>query len=166
MVVGDVEPGGAADLAGLKTGDVITKLGDKLITKLSDFHSQAAVMFIDDELDMHVVRDGRRKVLDLALTENTQQQILGRRIDRRLTGTEFENFWNPDDGQSSGVLATYVDSGSSAYGYGLRAGDIIVGVNQTMVRDIAQLRDAVLVSKAQLNLRIYRNGRFGQLVIR
>ena len=166
VVVVDVEPGSAAAAAGLETGDIITKLGNRDISKLSDFHSQAAVMFIGDDLDMHIVRDGRRKTLNLALTENTQQQVLGRRIDRRLAGTEFENFWNPDDGQSSGVLATFVDRKSTAYAYGLRAGDIVVGVNKRTVRDISQMRDAVLGNNRQLNLRVYRNGQFGDLVIR
>lgn len=166
VVIVDVEPGSAAEAAGLEPGDVVTKLGDREIKRISDFHSQAAIMFVGDELKMRVSRDGQNKRLTLALTENTQLQVLGRRIDQRLAGTEFENFWNPDDGQSSGVLATFVDSQSKAYAYGLRAGDVIVGVNRRTVRDLNEFRESVLLDERQLLLRVYRNGRFGNVVIR
>ena len=166
VVIVDVEPGSAAEAAGLQPGDVVTRLGKRDIKHISDFHSQAAIMFVGDELDVRVLRDGRARTMELALTENTQQQVLGRRIDPRLAGTEFENFWNPDDGQSSGVLATFVDSQSLAYAYGLRAGDIVVGVNRRTIRELGEFREAVGLDDRQLMLRVYRNGRFGNVVIR
>ncbi len=166
VVVVDVEPGSAAEAAGLAPGDIITRVGRREIRRLSDFHSQAAVMFIGDEVDVEILRDGETEYLTLELAENTQQQVLGRRVDNKLTGIELENFWNPDDGASSGVLATYVDTRSKPYAYGLRAGDVIVGVNRRTVRDINELRDAVLLDKRQILLRVYRNGRFGTVVIR
>ena len=66
---------------------------------------------------------------------------------------------------SSGVLATEVDRQSKAYAYGLRPGDVVVGLNRQSVRDLSELRD-VLQSDKRLLLRIYRNGRFGEIPIR
>ena len=166
VVVVDVEPGSAADNAGMLPGDIITKVADRDIQKISDFHSQAATMFVGDEVEVELIRDGRGKSLELELAENTQQQVVGRRVDVRLSGVEFENFWNPDDGQSAGVLATYVDSKSKAYAYGLRAGDVIVGANKRAVRTIPELREVAGINKQQILLRIYRNGRFGSVVVR
>ena len=166
VVIVDIEPGSAAEAAGLQPGDVVTQLGERQIKRISDFHSQAAIMFVGDELGVKVLRDGRSRSLTLALTQNTQQQVLGRRIDPRLAGTEFENFWNPDDGQSSGVLATFVDSQSKAHAYGLRAGDVVVGVNRRTIRDLSEFREAVTLDGGQVLLRVYRNGRFGNVVIR
>ncbi len=166
VVIVDVEPGSAAQEAGLTPGDVVTRLGERDIRRISDFHSQAAIMFVGDTLDVRILRDGRARKLSLELNENTQQQVLGRRIDPRLAGTEFENFWNPDDGQSSGVLATFVDTQSKAYAYGLRAGDVIVGVNRRTVRELGEFREAVNLDDRQVLLRVYRNGRFGNGVIR
>ena len=105
--------------------------------------------------------------VELEITENTQQRAVGRRVDPRLAGVELENFWNPDEpGKSAGVLTTTVDPRSKAYAYGLRAGDVIVGANRRTVRDIAELRDAILLEKRQIVLRVYRNGRFGDVVVR
>ena len=55
---------------------------------------------------------------------------------------------------------------SPAYGFGLRAGDIIVGANRIAVEDIASLREAVRRDNRQLLLRIFRTGRFYYVVIR
>ena len=79
----------------------------------------------------------------------------------------FENFWSPEDPEtSSGVLATQVDASSAAYAYGLRPGDIIVGLNRAKVAEISQLRDVLQSVKGRLVFRIYRNGRFWDLRIR
>ncbi len=166
VVVVDVEPNSAAAAAGLVAGDVISRVGDRNVRKISDFHSQAAVMFIGDEVDIEIIRNGRKRDITLELTENTQQQVAGRRIDPRLAGAEFENFWNQDDGQSSGVLATYVDPQGKSYAYGLRAGDVIVGANRRTVRDIAEFREVLGLDSRLIRLRVYRNGRFGDVLVR
>ena len=167
VVVVDVEPDSPAARAGLQAGDIISKVGDRKIEKISDFHSQAAVMFIGDDVDIEVIREGRKQNVEMFIEENTQQQAEGRRIDARLTGVELENFRNADEaGTSAGVLITDVDRRSKAYAYGLRAGDVIVGVNRRTIRDIGELRDGVLLDQRRIVLRVYRNGSFGNVVIR
>ncbi|MEE4280342.1 MAG: Do family serine endopeptidase [Pseudomonadales bacterium] len=167
VVVVEVEPDSPADEAGLQAGDIITRVGERVIEKISDFHSQAAVMFIGDDVAIELIRNGRTRSVDLEIKENTQQSALGRRIDPRLAGIELENFMNPDEpGMSSGVLTTSVEPRSKAHAYGLRAGDVIVGVNRRTVRDLAEFRDAVLLDPRQIVMRVYRNGRFGNVVIR
>ncbi len=167
IVVVEVEPDSPADEAGLEAGDIITRVGKRDIRRLSDFHSQAAIMFIGDEIDVELIRNGRERSVALEITENTQQRAVGRRVDPRLAGVEFENFWNPDEpGKSAGVLTTTVDSRSKAYAYGLRAGDVIVAANRRTIGDISELRDAILLNQRQIVLRVYRNGRFGDVLIR
>ena len=167
VIVTRVERGSPADLAGLREGDIIQQVGQREIDQSSDYHSQAAVMFIGDSLDFRVLREGRKRKVGLTITEESQQQIQGRQLHARLEGVLFENFWSPEDPEtSSGVLATQVDASSAAYAYGLRPGDIIVGLNRAKVAEISQLRDVLQSVKGRLVFRIYRNGRFWDLRIR
>jgi len=167
VVVVEVEPDSPADNAGLVAGDIITRIADREIQTIADFHSQAAVLFIGDEVEFALIRDGRKRSVEIEIAESTQEKVFGRRVDPRLTGVEFENFWNPNEpAMSSGVLATLVDRKSKAYAYGLRAGDVVVGANRRSVRDIGELREAVTVDQRQLVLRVYRNGRFGNILLR
>lgn len=166
IIVTRVENGSPADAAGLEDGDVLTHIGGRKLEALSDYDSQTAILFIGNTVAVEYLRNGRRRTAELEISEETQQQIFGRQLDARLDGVQFENFWSPDDpGMSSGVLATEVDRQSKAYAYGLRPGDVVVGLNRQSVRDLSELRD-VLQSDKRLLLRIYRNGRFGEIPIR
>ncbi len=166
VIITRVESGSPAEAGGLEDGDVISQIGDRDIHEVSDFHSQAAVLFIGDSVEVEYLREGIRRYATLVLDENTQQQIHGRQLDARLDGVVLENFWSPDDpGMGSGVLATQVEVDSSAYAHGLRAGDVIVGLNRRSIRDLSELKD-LLQSDKRMSLNIYRNGRFGVVNIR
>ena len=165
VVVVDVQPASSAEKAGLTPGDVIVQMGDKKITSVADFENQAAVMFIGDRLDIVLVRQGKQRALTLEIFADTQEQVAGRRITPRLNGVVLQNLSAADD-LGGGVLVAEVMINSSAYAYGLRSGDIIVGANRVTVADIAELREAVRRDKRLLTLRVYRNGRFGPITIR
>ena len=165
VVVVDVQPASSAEKAGLTPGDVIVQMGDKKITSVADFENQAAVMFIGDRLEIVLVRQGKQRALTLEIFADTQEQVAGRRITPRLNGVVLQNLSAADD-LGGGVLVAEVMINSSAYAYGLRSGDIIVGANRVTVADIAELREAVRRDKRLLTLRVYRNGRFGPITSR
>ena len=166
VVVVEVDPESAADAAGLRSGDIITRVGARDIAKISDFHSQAAVMFVGDKVDMEVLRDGKTRSISLKVADDNLDRVAGRRIDGRLAGTELQNFRNADERTlGTGVLVTEIDPQSLPYQYGLRAGDILVAANGREVRNLTELRDAGRLDPRRLSLRVYRSGRFGSLTI-
>ena len=167
VVVVEVDPESAAEQAGLQAGDISTQVGSRQITKISDFHSQAAVMFVGDSVALEVLRAGKTQSLSLEIGSDKLEKISGRRIDGRLTGTQLQNFRNVEDrGLGAGVLVTDIDSESQPYRFGLRAGDILVGANRQEVRNLTELREAARLSQAQLLLRVYRSGKCGFVAIR
>jgi serine protease Do/serine protease DegQ len=167
VVVVDVEPGSAAQEAGLQQGDIITRVGEREVEQESDFHSQAAIMFIGDEIEVELLREGRRRTVELEIAEYELEHVRGNLVDARLTGIELQNFWNPDEpGMGAGVLVTATERDSRAFAYGLRPGDIIVGANRRAVQTIADLREAARLSNQQLLLQIYRNGAYRVFAIR
>ena len=167
VVVVDVELASSAEKAGLEPGDVIVAMDDKQIATVADFAGQAAIMFIGDEIEVDVIRQGKRKIVTLEIFADDQEQVDGQRLTPRLRGVVLQNFHNPDEqSKGAGVLVIEVDSNSPAYAFGLREGDIIVAANQRPTENISKLRDAARAEKRLLLLRVYRNGQFGDVIMR
>lgn len=167
VVVVDVQAGSSAEQAGLEPGDVIVQMGSNPIVSVADFSAQAAVMFIGDEVEVRYVRQGEKRQATLRIVADQQQAIAGKSLAPWLRGVQLQNL--REDGEimpGAGVVATEVNPRSPAYGFGLRAGDVIVAANRVVVEDIAGLREAVRRDARQLLLRIFRNGRFYYVVIR
>jgi len=167
VVVVEVEPESAAARAGLRTGDIITRMGDRAIRRVTDFHGQAAVMFLGAKVPLEVLRDGRTRRLTLEVRDDLLEKVPGERIDRRLSGAVLQNFRSQDDGPfGAGVLVTEVAENSSAWQFGMRAGDIVVAVNRRAIRNLTDLREGARMTDQQLLLRVYRAGQYGYIVIR
>jgi S1-C subfamily serine protease len=147
VVVVEVEPGGISERAGLQAGDIITRMSGRQINKISDFHSQAAITFVGDRVEMAVLRNGRAKRLRLDVDDTAQANVRGARLDARLEGVTLQNFRDRDEPDlSAGVLVTDVEEGSRIWNYGIRAGDIIVAANRRNVRNISAMRPGRVTS--------------------
>ena len=167
VVVVAVDEGGAADKAGVKTGDILVRVGNRDIRKLRDYDSQSAILMVGDTVKLVVLRDGKRRELTARISEDSYERALGERIHPRLTGIALENFRaEGDPSQASGVVVTEVAADSAAFAAGLRPGDVIVAANRVPTRNIAELGDALRRVTRQVLLRVYRNGEFGYIVIR
>lgn len=167
VVVVDVQGGSSAEQAGLEPGDVIVQMRGNPIVNVADFSAQAAVMFIGDEVDVRYVRQGEKRQTTMRIIADQQQAIAGKSLAPWLRGVQLQNL--REDGElvpGAGVVAAEIDRRSPAYGFGLRAGDVIVAANRVAIEDIAGLREAVRRDARQLLLRIFRNGRFYYVVIR
>lgn len=69
-VVADVQNGGAADKAGLKTGDVIIKIDDKDVDSISKLRYYLYKYKIGDKVKLTYIRDGKTKTTDIVLEGN------------------------------------------------------------------------------------------------
>lgn len=165
VLVVEVMPESSAEAAGIETGDIITRVRDREIRNVDDFNSQAAVIFIGDEVDLEVLRGGRALEVALQVEDDNLEKVRGARIDRRLSGTELQNFRNVKE-RGSGVLVTGVDADSRAAQAGLRPGDVIVGANRQAILNLKNLREAARLNAQQILLRVYRSGNFGYIAIR
>lgn len=167
VVVVEVQPGGAADAAGLQPGDIITKVGKKEVMQVSDYHSQTAIMVVGDKVEIDLLRNGRKKRVTMRIAESSESVVDGMRIDPRFSGTQLQNFAEEDDDveEGVGVLATEVEESSPSWRYGLRSGDLIVGVNRKSTRNLAELSESIRRGQPVL-LQVYRNGEYGRITLR
>jgi serine protease Do/serine protease DegQ len=167
VVVVEVQPDSAAERAGLRAGDIIVRVGERAIRRVTDFDGQAAVMFVGERVPVEVLREGRNRNLVLEVLDERLDRVAGERIERRLKGTVLQNFRNQeDDGAGAGVLVTEVAENSAAWQFGLRPGDIVVACNRRGVRNLDDFEDSAKRSAEQLLLRVYRAGQYGYIVIR
>lgn len=167
VVVVDVQPGGAADSAGLMPGDIITRVGKKDVMQVSDYHSQTAVMVIGDRVQLELLRDGKSKRVTMRINDSSESFVDGGRIDPRFNGTRLQNFAEEggDVDEGVGVLVTDVEESSTAWRYGLRPGDLITAANRRGVRNLGELGDSTNRGQT-ISLRVYRNGEHGIIQLR
>ena len=166
VVIVDVEVDSSAYRNGLRVGDIIIRIGNRSISKISDFHSQAATMFVGDDIELEIARNGQTKVVTFVIEENSFENILGQRISGFLNGVRLQNFNNRQENNlGNGVLVTDIELGSRPHRSGLKAGDIVVAANGREVQNISDLRNALTKDGNRLSLRVYRSGRFGVVTI-
>ncbi len=167
VVVVEVQPGGAADMAGLQPGDIITKVGKKDVMQVSDYHSQTAIMVVGDKVNLDLLRNGREKRVTMRIAESSESVVEGARIDPRFSGTQLQNFAEEGDDVEDGVgvLVTEVEQSSPAWRYGLRSGDLVVGVDNRGTRNLAELSESIRRGQP-VSLQVYRNGQYGRITLR
>ena len=166
VVVVEVDKESAAGKAGIAPGDIIVKVNDRDIKRVSDFHSQSALLMVGDHVGMTMLRDGKLRQVRFDLVAEDYQNIAGERIDSRLSGVQLQNFRSENDPTTgAGILVTDISNESAAWARGLRPGDIIVAVNRKAVQGISDMAESPPNPNKELLLRVYRSGEFGYIVI-
>ena len=69
VVVAQIVPGGPADKAGLKAGDVITSFNGTEVNDINTFRNQVASTAPGSEVTLTVLRDGRQQQIRATLGE-------------------------------------------------------------------------------------------------
>ncbi|MFW5815931.1 MAG: Do family serine endopeptidase [Wenzhouxiangella sp.] len=156
-VITRLAPDSPADQAGLRAGDVITAIDDREVRDAQGLRNIEGLLAIGSEVVVRYVRQGRERSTRLVLAENLDARISGRRLDERLDGLTLVHV--PQRGRTGGVLIEEVRRNSATWRAGLRPGDLIVGLNQKPLADLAQMRQRFpLDAEAPLILEILRRG--------
>jgi len=157
-VITQVTSGSPADKAGLKAGDVITRINDRPVQDASDVRNRVGLLRIGEHVAMQILRDGKERKLNAVVEESEMVSIEGEKLHPRLGGAVLANVSEETvKGRVQGVVVADVAPGSAAMRAGLRKGDVIAQANRQMVSDINSLGTAVKGSDALL-LNIQRRG--------
>jgi serine protease Do len=142
VLIADVHADGPSVKAGLKPGDVVTRIGGKPLTSTSELMNAVADADPGRALEVEVIRDGKPRTVKVTLGERpAAPQLaagaggpdlsgeLGLAI-QPLTPETAERFGLSAD---RGVLVANVMPGSAAAEAGLRPGDVILKVGTRSV---------------------------------
>src|ERR1035437_8476765 len=155
VVIDDVTPGGPAEAAGLKIGDIVVSADGRRIGTLPAFTAALYLHPLDEVLKLEVLRGTERKTLFIPVLEMKDTMdalpdlanpranlvsrlgILGLDLDDKLRSM-LGTLRNP-----SGVVvvARVADFMSSATG--LETGDVIHSINQIPIDSLSSLRTAL-----------------------
>jgi serine protease Do/serine protease DegQ len=142
-LVSQVMEGSAADKAGIRTGDVITSVNGSPVKSNTELRLAIGQLRVGQNLDVGIIRDGKpRKVT--AVIEDSGDPPAAKETSSKESNVIHSGF----DGASladapggDGAVVRSVESGSTAAQNGLRAGDVIVGVNRGKVSSLQQVRE-------------------------
>jgi serine protease Do len=176
VLVNEVFERDPAALAGIKPGDVITKVDGALVDTPNKLSRLVAALDPGSTTRVEVVRDGKRINLNVALSERRDAVVtaslpqsktdLKLGIDvQDLTAGLAEKFRL---NESRGVLISKVDAGSLAQAEGLREGDLIKEVNRVDTGTVGEFTIAVAKVKRgdTILLRVLREGRAFYVVLK
>lgn len=158
-----VVPDSAADIAGIKAGDVIIKVNGQEIISFNELRGKIGSIGAGKEVQITVVRrNGDEKEFTVKLQKAQDANIAAASIHPVLEGSELENRAN----NGEGIDVSKVTPNSPAFRVGLKAGDIITGINRKRINNIAELRDQLKDQKGVFALNILRGSSNLYLMIR
>lgn len=157
VIVSQVQPGSAAERAGIKQGDIITALNGTAVNDPNPFRNQVASTPPGTEVTLTIQRQGREQQVKATLGEFTPETAAaqngeGRGANNTETGKlgisvepltpELATQLGLRSG-TQGVVVASVDATGPAADAGIQQGDVIEQVNQQAVRSAADVKAAL-----------------------
>jgi Do/DeqQ family serine protease len=137
-LVSAIEPGSAAEQAGLHVDDIIITVNEKKIDNSRELANAIGLKGSGETVSIEFVRDGRTRKIEATLGQRIITQSSGSDVHPGLQGARFAT---SSASATGGVDVTEVEAGSSAAQRGLREGDVIIAVNRKQVQNLQQLQE-------------------------
>jgi len=162
VFIGAVNPGGAADLAGIKDNDVIISIDDVAVNSTGELQEQISKHRPGDKIVVVVKRDNKRKPLNVTLrnTHGDTEIVKGDNPDD-IFGAKFVAVSDRDKeelGIRYGIKITDLGNGKFKDS-GMKKGFIITQVNKTVISEVDDFKRIIKNSRGGILVEgIYPNG--------
>ena len=156
-LIAEVEPDSPAAAAGLRKGDVVIAINGHPVRAPAELRARLAVVPVGDTVDLKVQRGKDTPTLKAQIGEIQRQAVAtSGQPSAELNGASLAEVQRTGlPGKDRAILVTKVETGSPAFGHGIRANDLIVGVNQRRVTTTQELAKA-LRAQGRLALNVVR----------
>ncbi|MBU1290914.1 DegQ family serine endoprotease [bacterium] len=171
VLVGDVIKDSPAEEAGIKRGDIITKVNNEEVDSPGELQEKIRDIDIGKKANIEVVRDGKTinfivKIGEMPTVEEEGSEFPKEKVFSVQTGLKVEAVTSEvakelELSWVKGLVITEVIPGSSADYMGLQRGDVILEANRIEMLSVDEWEE--LINKLEpgdtLLLLIFRNGR-------
>ncbi|CAN7347439.1 Do family serine endopeptidase [Brucella pseudogrignonensis] len=148
-LVASPQADGPAAKAGIKAGDVITAVNGETVQDPRDLARKVANIIPGEKAALTVWRKGKAEEVDITIA--AMPQDLGKADTQSGGGGDTEQGETLDSygltvtpsEEGDGVVVTNVDPDSDASDRGIRSGDVIVSVNNQVVKNAADINKAI-----------------------
>ena len=161
-LVSQVEPGSAADKAGLKSGDVIVRVDGQPVVASGDLPARIGMAKPGDSVKLEVWRQGKAEQLTAQLggaKGKTAAVADAGPANQGKLGLALRPLQPQEKAEAKvdGGLVVEQASGAAARA-GVQPGDVVVSVNGQPVKDIEQVRGLIAKADKSVALLIQRDG--------
>jgi Do/DeqQ family serine protease len=151
----EVQPDSPASKAGLRKGDVVTGFNGRPVRGAAELRARLGVVPVGDTVELQVQRGGEQRTLKAQIGAIETRASGGEAVQELAGAVLQEVTRNGLPGRNRAVLVTAVKPESPAFRHGLRAGDLIVGVNARRVSSVKELT-AALRSRGGVQVNVLR----------
>jgi S1-C subfamily serine protease len=168
VIISQIYPGGPADRAGLREGDVLLAVDGQPVNDVGSVTYRIGVRKPGDTVALRIRREGAERQLTLRSAIPPRTEADQRTLTGLLGGATVANF-SPAlaeerglDPFTSGVVVLDAGTGYARQRAGIATGDIIVNVNGAAVRTTAELEAALSAQVPRWQVTIQRGGQLIQ----
>ncbi len=157
-LIAQVNTDSPAEKAGLKSGDIITKINETNITQASQVKTTTSLLRAGSNAKMLIKRNGKDLTLTATVTDIKKQEQAMQAANPFLYGLSLRDFEqdSPLHGHITGVQIVGASENSAGWRAGLRPGDVIVSANHEPVKARDNLQTAANKQKKQLLVQVLR----------
>jgi serine protease Do len=147
-LIDEAQPGTPAAEAGLKSGDVITKLNGQEVKDPADLTRHVGALKPGEKVELSFLRDGTEKTVGLTLAAQKTEQTAKAEAAQSESALKLGLQLAPGEGQT-GVAIVSVDPDGLAASKGLSTGDSILEVSGKPVTQPSEVKALIATAKQE-----------------
>jgi serine protease Do len=142
IVVTNIDAKSPSEKAGIKSGDMILEVNDFRIRRVSDWDRFIANVFVDEELDIVLFRNKNTKKVKV-IVEEFQFSGTKSRFGLYVEDISSQLAKKYKLGYKDGVIVIKVEENGVGQRLGIRAGDVILKIDDKRIRNKNDFNDAM-----------------------
>ncbi|HPZ08840.1 MAG TPA: Do family serine endopeptidase [Candidatus Eremiobacteraeota bacterium] len=183
VLISNIAYGGPADKGGLQVGDVILRIGNKEINKVTELQREISRKNPGEKVQIDIVRNKKPVTLSVTIDSRPEDEGLSMTSDKEYSkdknNKEEIKKWKgiivkeltPElrkkygIAEEYGVLVAEVEHGSKAYKKGFRGGEIIKKINNHIIKGINDYYKAIEEAGDEQSVVLVSAGRYSTFVV-